>query len=110
MRSPTMRARTLVSPAVVADDGSERVVTEVSVRPRDRSVVRPLALAIGNHAVTHAVPPHCSACRSLGGGVSMSTWPMMLGAVTPSNSASGSRIRRWASTGSASDFTSSGTT
>ncbi len=51
-----------------------------------------------------------TACRSLGGGVSRSSWEMMLDEVTPSNSASGSRIRRCASTGSASDLMSSGTT
>src|SRR5690606_15160322 len=45
-----------------------------------------------------------TACRSLGGGVSSSSWAMTLEAVTPSNSASGSSTRRCASTGSASDL------
>ena len=51
-----------------------------------------------------------TACLSLGGTVSMSSCPMMLDAVTPSNSASASRMSRCASTGSASTFTSSGMT
>jgi len=51
-----------------------------------------------------------TACRSLGGAVSMSSWPITLSEVTPSNSASGSRRRRCASTGSASTLTSSGIT
>ncbi len=51
-----------------------------------------------------------TACLVEGGGVSMSTCAIMFDAVTPSNSASGSRIRRCASTGSASALMSSGTT
>jgi len=46
----------------------------------------------------------------LGGGVSRRIWPITAVAVTPSNSASGSRMRRWASTASASVLTSSGVT
>ena len=49
-------------------------------------------------------------CLVDGGGVSMSTCAIMFDAVTPSNSASGSRISRCASTGSASALISSGTT
>ena len=51
-----------------------------------------------------------TACLLDGGGVSMSTWAIMFDVVTPSNSASASRMSRCASTGSASALTSSGTT
>ena len=51
-----------------------------------------------------------TAGRSIGGAVSMRICAMTLDEVTPSNSASGSRTSRWASTGSASAFTSSGVT
>ena len=46
VRSPTMRARTLVSPAVVADDGSERVVERGQRAAARPLVVCPLARAM----------------------------------------------------------------
>jgi hypothetical protein len=109
-------------PGAVPDDAGAgvgethrgRVVCRVEVgrtRRRARRVDRRLAPhRAGPRSPRELAPIAHTACLSLGGGVSMSSWLMMLDAVTPSNSASGSSTRRWASTGSASAFTSSGIT